>query len=108
MGAGFEVSVDFVAPAGPAGDAFAGEELEAGAGAALLDDAVDLGRLAGMFLLAGLEEIYLTAAGRERAQAAFDAEEQQLGDVAEIEADAAAVGGRRPCGPCTRRCSSCR
>src|SRR5262249_49933636 len=41
----------------------------------------------------GLEEVYLPAARRQGAQAAPDAEEQELGDVAEVKAHAPA---RRP------------
>jgi hypothetical protein len=68
-----------------------GEEFEIGAGAALLDDAVQLIRLPGMLALAADDDIYLAASRLERAEGAACAKEHEFGDVAEIEAYAAPV-----------------
>ena len=69
------------------------EQLQPRPWAARLDQGVLLVRLAGVFALAGLEHVHLAAAGGQGAGVlAADAEQQDLGDVAEVEADAAAVG----------------
>jgi hypothetical protein len=68
-----------------------GEEFEIGAGAALLDDAIQLIWLSGVFALAADDDIHLPAPRLERAQGAACAKEHEFGDVAEIEAHAAPV-----------------
>src|SRR5262245_23906146 len=84
--------VCLVAPAGPAGAGAARKQLEIRAWAARLDDGVLLVGLARVFAFARGEQIDLSPAGRERARVpALDAEQDQLGHVAEIEADAAPV-----------------
>src|SRR5262245_12164356 len=85
--------VRLVAPAGPAGAGAAREQLEIGPGAACLDDGVLFVGLARMLALAGGEKIHLPTARRKRARIpALDAEQDQFGHVAEVEADAAPVG----------------
>src|SRR5262249_5284225 len=85
--------VRLVAPACPTGAGAAREQLEIGPGAACLDDGVLFVGLARMLALAGGEKIHLPTAGRKRARIpALDAEQDQFGHVAEVEADAAPVG----------------
>lgn len=95
MGVGFPgggVVFGLVAPGGPAGAGAASEEFQAGAGAAAFDEGVLLVRLAAVFALLGAEVVNLGAAGGEGAGvASADAEQEHFGDVAEVEADAAAV-----------------
>ena len=75
----------------------AAEQLDARAPAAILDDLVLLVGLAAVLALAGLDHVDLAAAGIERAGVlAAHAEQQQLGDVAEVEADAAPVRAAVP------------
>src|SRR5262249_7185734 len=57
----------------------------------LLNEVIELLGLARVLLLATDEDIDLAATRRERAQAAADAEQQQLSDVAEVKTDAAAI-----------------
>src|SRR5262245_17417643 len=85
--------VRLVAPACPTGAGAAREQLEIGPGAACLDDGVLFVGLARMLALAGGEKIHLPTARRKRARIpALDAEQDQFGHVAEVEADAAPVG----------------
>src|SRR5439155_23636876 len=86
------VGVGLVSPGYPAVHFLASEQFQVRAGAALLDQRVLLVGLARMFLFAADEDIDLAAPRRSGPQPAFDAEQQQFGDVAEVEADAASVG----------------
>ena len=58
-----QVTVQFVAPLGPTRHALAREQFQKRAGAALLDDLMQLGRLARVLFLASREEIDLRSAG---------------------------------------------
>ena len=69
----------------------AGEEFEVGTGRAGFDDGVELVGFAGVLLFAGLDDVDLAAGGLEGAEFAFDAEEDEFGDVAEVETEAATV-----------------
>lgn len=81
-----------IAPHGPLLPLAAREHLEIRPWRAGLDQLVLLVRLAAMFALAGLDHVDLTSAGIERTGVlAAHAEQDDLGDIPEIEADAASV-----------------
>src|SRR5262245_43846255 len=83
------IVVGLVAPRDPALARAAREQLEERAGAACLDDLVLLVRLARMLALARCQQVELPPSRRERARApAAHPEKNELGHVAEIEADA--------------------
>ena len=69
------------------------KQLEKRPRAARFDDAVEFAGLARMFTLARRQQVYLPPPRRERAGVSTARTEQdQLGHVAEVEADTAAVG----------------
>src|SRR4030088_3747141 len=81
-----------IAPGRPALARAACEQLEIGPRTARLDDPVLLVRLARMLALARRQQVHLPPPRRQRARVlAAYAEQDELGDVAEIEADAAPV-----------------
>src|SRR5579875_1538746 len=87
------VVAELVAPLAPTLSRRAREQLQEGARRARLDDVVQLLGLARVLALALGHDVDLAAAGGEGPVAlAFDAEEDQLGDIAEVEADPAPVG----------------
>lgn len=86
------VVVGLVAPNGPTLALAPAEQLDARAPAAFLDDLILLVGLAAMLTLARLNHVDLTAAGIKCACVlAPHAEQQQLGDIAEIESHSAPV-----------------
>jgi hypothetical protein len=85
------VAVHLIAPVNPAGDALAAEQFAIRAGAALLDQAIDGVGLFGMLLFPADENVHLAPAGRERTDAAANAEQQQLGYIAEIKTHSAPI-----------------
>jgi hypothetical protein len=70
-----------------------GEKFEIWAGGTVFDELVLLVGFAGVFAFSGAEDVDLASAGLEGAHGAADAEEQDFGGVAEVEADAAAMSG---------------
>src|SRR5262245_16465218 len=74
-------------PRGPPRARVAREELQARSGAAGLDDLVGFVGLSRVLALAGGEQVGLTPARGKGPKAPANPEEQQLGDVAEVEAD---------------------
>src|SRR5690349_6102575 len=87
------VIVGLIAPRRPSFTRAARKQLEIRAGAAGLDDFVLLVGLARVLALARRQEIYLSATRRQGARVlAAHAEQDELGYVAEIEADAAPIG----------------
>src|SRR5438105_2070509 len=86
------ICLGLVTPARPTLDLLAREQFQVGARTAALDQVVLLVGFAGVFLLAADEDVDLRAAGLPGAQTAADTEQQKLGDVAEVEAHAPAVG----------------
>ena len=76
---------------GPVGAGGAGEEFEEGAGAALFDDVVEFVWFFRVFLFSGGDDVDLSSAGGQGSEAAFDAEEDEFRDVAEVEACSASV-----------------
>src|SRR5262249_53919698 len=85
--------VRLVAPRRPVLARAAREQFQVRAGAARLDERILLVGLARVLTLARRQEIDLPAARRQRAGVlALHAEQHELGDVAEIEADTAPVG----------------
>ena len=87
------VLVGLVAPIGPARPCAAREEFEVGAFGAGLDQLILFIGFARVFAFAGLHHVDLAAA-RSQCSRGFTAhaEKQNLGDIAEIEADTAPVG----------------
>src|SRR5579863_530424 len=80
-------------PGGPALAKPASEQFDIGPRRAGFDDVVLFVGLARMLAFAGLDHVDLAAARRERARVlAANAEQNDLGHVAEVEADASAVG----------------
>jgi hypothetical protein len=76
----------------PAGTRCASEELQVWPRRTALDDLVELVGLARVLALALGDQVHLAAARRERAVVlAAHAEQHELGDLAEVEADAPAV-----------------
>lgn len=82
----------FIAPSCPARTRVARKQFEIGARRTCLDEIVLLVGFARMSALAGFDHVDLRAARRKRAHGTMDAKQQHLGDVAEIEANAAPVG----------------
>ena len=89
----FVAIIRLIAPSDPPSAIATREQLQIRPRAARLDQRVLLVRLSGVLALAGGEEVHLGAAGGEGAGVlSADAEQDHLRDVAEVEADAAAVG----------------
>lgn len=79
--------VGLVAPCRPVVTLAAREHLQAGTPAAGFDQFILLVGLAAVFAFAGCKHVDLAAAGGEGAAVlAADAEQEELGDVAEVEA----------------------
>src|SRR5262249_11933800 len=89
---GVLVRLGLVAPGYPTRDFFACEQFDEGAGATALDQGILLVGFARVFLLAADEDVDLPPPRGLGAQPTPDSEQEQLGDIAEVEADAAAVG----------------
>ena len=89
---GRDLVVGLVAPRGPARARVAREHLQVGPGRAGFDEVVLLIGLAGVLALAGLDHVDRRARRRQCAHRSLDAEQDRLGDVAEVEAHTAAVG----------------
>src|SRR5689334_15976133 len=82
------IRVGLVAPGRPALARAAREQFEIGPGTARLDDVVLLVGLARVLALARGQEVHLPPPRRQRARIpAAHAEQHELGDVAEVEAD---------------------
>src|SRR4051794_19271735 len=85
--------ISLVAPCGPSLARAAPEQFDKRPPRARLDNVVLLIRLARMLALARRQQIHLPPSRRQRPGIlAADPEQDQFGDVAEVEADAAAVG----------------
>jgi len=80
-----------VAPCRPAGPGVAGEHLQVRTGRATLDQVVLLVGLAGVLTLAGLDHVDRRPGRLQGPHGTLDTEQDRLSDVAEVEADPAAV-----------------
>ena len=84
--------LDLVAPLHPSTAGISREQLKVRPEATLLDQVVDLVRLSRMLALLARDQIDLGPAGVIRSHLPARAKQDQLGHVAEIETDAAAIG----------------
>ena len=86
------ILVSLISPSSPKVAAASTEQFEKGSRTAGLDNFVLLVRLAGVLALASRKEVHLSSARRESARVSpAHSEENQLGDVPKVEANAPAI-----------------